>query len=189
MDLREPDIKDIDAVEHMIRNCAAEADGFGIDEFKPDGHFNHRLMHEPKVLIAVDTENNILGAVLYGYSNLSRVPGSIYSAYFIVKKEQKRKGIGTLLLNAVCDVSENIGCDTLVFDVYINNQTAITWLTLFSRPKNNPVNVDVGYFWTPNSMQYTENLTREIQILVPVWCQLSPEVSKMVSYMKICQKL
>ena len=35
-------------------------------------------------------------------------------------------------------------------------------LTLFSRPKNNPVNVDVGYFWTPNSMQYTEILTREM---------------------------
>ncbi len=28
-------------------------------------------------------------------------------------------------------------------------------LTLFSSPKNNPVNVDVGYFWTPKSMLYT----------------------------------
>ncbi len=41
-----------------------------------------------------------------------------------------------------------------------NNSTKMLYiiLTLFSRPKNNPVNVDVGYFWTPNSMQYTENL-------------------------------
>ena len=91
-------------------------------------------------------------------------------------------------------VLELASCISCIFAPYSNllNKDAgqaSKVLTLFSRPKNNPVNVDVGYFWTPNSMQYTENLTEEIQILVPVWCQSSPEVSKMVSYMKICQKL
>ncbi len=34
-----------------------------------------------------------------------------------------------------------------------NGQTQTgSLLTLFSRPKNNPLNVDVGYFWTPKSM-------------------------------------
>ncbi len=126
--LKEPDIKEIDAVEHLIRNCAAQGEGFGIDEFKSDGHFNHRLMHEAKVLLAMDPEKNILGTAIYGFSSLSRVPGSIFSAYFIVKKEHRRKGIGSLLLNAVCDISERMSCDTLVFDVYINNHGAITWL-------------------------------------------------------------
>ncbi len=126
--LKAPEIQDMDSVEHLIRDCAAQAEGFGIDEFKPDGHFNHRLMHEPKVLLAKDTADNFLGAAIYGFSNLSRVPGSIFGAYFIVKKEHRQKGIGTLLLNAVCDISELMGCDTLVFDVYINNHSAITWL-------------------------------------------------------------
>ena len=60
--------------------------------------------------------------------------------------------------------SMKVGCDLVKY--YPVDPEAL--LTLFSRPKNNPVNVDVGYFWTPNSMQYTENLTREIQILVPI---------------------
>ena len=127
--LNEPNGKeDMNTIEHMIRGCAAEADGFGIDEFKPDGHFNHRLMHEPKVLLARDMDGNFLGAAIYGFSNLSRVPGSIFGAYFIVKKEARRKGVATLLLDAVCDISQEMHCDTLVFDVYINNQPAIQWL-------------------------------------------------------------
>ncbi len=127
--LKEPTLKaDMDFVEHMIRQCAERAEGFGIDEFKPDGHFLHRLLYEPKVLLAVDNNDRILGASIYGYSNLSRVPGSIFGSYFIVKKEHRRKGIRTLLLKAVCDISTEIQCDTLVFDVYINNHGAITWL-------------------------------------------------------------
>ncbi len=123
--LTEPDMADIDAVEHLIRDNAAQAQGFGIDEFKPDGHFNHRLIHDPKVLLVKDTAGNFLGATIYGYSNLSRIPGSIFSAYFTVKKEHQRKGIATLLLNAVSDISDSIGCDTLVFDVYMNNYSAM----------------------------------------------------------------
>ncbi len=127
--LKEPTLKaDMDAVEHMIRQCAERGEGFAIDEFKPDGHYLHRLLYEPRVLLVVDNNQRILGASIYGYSNLSRVPGSIFGAYFIVEKEHRRRGIGTLLLKAVCDISTEMQCDTLVFDVFINNHGAITWL-------------------------------------------------------------
>ncbi len=57
------------------------------------------------------------------------------------------------------------------------------FLTLFSSPKNNPVNVDVGYFWTPNSMQYTEMLTREIQIYMqePIYPPGSKSTPKLLN--------
>ncbi len=103
----------------------------------------------------------------------NRIPGSAYAKKGM-RKEIHAQMVSESISN-FSDLSKYVVSDYLHW---------VLILTLFSRPKNNPVNVDVGYFWTPNSMQYTENFTGEIQILMPVWCQLSPEVSKMVSYMK-----
>ncbi len=127
--LKEPNTtEDINNIEHLIRVCATEADGFGIDEFKPDGHFNHRLMHEAMVLLVLDMEDNLLGAVIYGSSKLSRVRNALFTAYFIIKKEARRRGIASLLLAAVADISATMYCDTLLFDVYITNHVGIKWL-------------------------------------------------------------
>ena len=40
--------------------------------------------------------------------------------------------------------------------IKLNRQKSFN-LTLFSKQKNNPVNSDVGYFWTPNSKLCTNN--------------------------------
>ncbi len=112
----------------MIRGFASEGRGFGVDEFKPDGHFLHRLLHQPKVLLVTNHSNDLLGAVIYGYSNVQKVHGQILGSYVIVKKEHQRNGIGSLLLNSVSDIAINMKCNSLLFDVYVNNHAAITWL-------------------------------------------------------------
>ena len=115
-------------MEELVRTCAQNGDGFNLDEFcLNDGHFLHKFILEPKVVIATNAQKIITGAAIYGLSAMPRVPSALYSAYFIVKDSERRKGIGTALLEKVKSISQEEGCDML-FDVYLNNQVAIDWL-------------------------------------------------------------
>ena len=77
---------DVQIVEQMVHQCAQSGEGFGQDEFCPDnGHFIHRLIHPPNVVIVTDSLGDIKGAAICGFSKLSRVTDSLFSAYFIVK--------------------------------------------------------------------------------------------------------
>ena len=116
-------------VEQMVRNCAKIVDGFSVVEFCPnDGHFLHKFIHNPRVVIATDLHGNIQGAVFCGFSTLSRVPGSLYGAYFIVKKSERNKGIAEVLLDMVTEICKADNCDMMLFDVYSNNVIAKRWL-------------------------------------------------------------
>ena len=77
----------------MIRKLAKNGDGFNLDEFcSNDGHFLHKFIYEPRVVIATDCHGNTNGAVICGFSHLSIATGSLYSAYFAVEKNRKKKG-------------------------------------------------------------------------------------------------
>ena len=116
-------------VEQMVRDCAKIGDGFNVDEFCPnDGHYLHKFIHEPRVVIATDFHGNILGAVICGFSTLTRVPGSLYGAYFIIKKSERNKGIADALLDMVTEICKADNCDMMLFDVYSNNVVAKKWL-------------------------------------------------------------
>ena len=122
--------EEIPGVESMVRNCAKRGDGFNVDEFCPtDGHFLYKFIFEPRVVVATDFKNEIQGVAICGFSTLSGVPGSLYAAYFIVKKTERRKGIGTKLLQVVTEICRKENCDTMLFDVYNNNHVAMEWLT------------------------------------------------------------
>ena len=126
--LRGANTDEIEEVEEMVRQCARMGDGFNIDEFSPeDGHFLHKFILEPKVAIATGSNGTIKGAVICGLSTVPRVPGALYSAYFIVKESERRKGIGAALFEVVKELCRKDDCDML-FDVYLNNQDAIEWL-------------------------------------------------------------
>ena len=126
--LRGANRQEIQEVEEMARKCAQNGDGFNLDEFcAVDGHFLHKFILEPKVVVATDAQGTIKGAAIYGLSAIPRVPGALYSAYFIVKESERRKSIGTVLLEKVKNICQEEGCDMLL-DVYLNNQVAIEWL-------------------------------------------------------------
>ena len=117
-------------VENMVMHCAQTGDGFGLDEFCPnDGHFLHKFIHKPRVVIATDIHGNVKAGAICGFSTLSRIPGSLYAAYFVVKKAERRKGMGTALLNVVTEMCKENNCDIMFFDVYANNEVAKAWLT------------------------------------------------------------
>ena len=115
--------------EQMIRQCAKSGDGFNIDEFcSEDGHFLHKFIFQPKVLVAADSRNNIIGAAIFGLSLLSRLPGSLFGAYFVVDEGNRRKGIGSELLKTIEELSKQEKCDTLMFDLFLNNYSGISFL-------------------------------------------------------------
>ena len=118
--------KDAQIVEEMVRYCAQSGEGFGLDEFCSDnGHFIHKLIHQPKVVIATDSFGDIKGTAICAFSTLSRVTDSLFSAYFIVKKSERRKGIATALLDMVTELSLKENCDAMLFDVYINKKVLL----------------------------------------------------------------
>ena len=120
---------EVKEVENLIWRCAQNGDGFNFDEFCPNnGHFLHKFLHKPKVVIATDDHGSIKGAAIYGLSTLTRIPGSLYSAYFAVKRTDRRKGIATALLDIVCEMSRKQQCNMLLFDVFVNNHVAVNWL-------------------------------------------------------------
>ena len=120
---------EIQEVEEMVKLCARYGDGFNLDEFCPkNGHFLHKFIIDPKVLVATDHHGSIKGAAICGFSAVPRVPGAVYAAYFIVKEQERRKGAGSALLNAVYEICKLDNCDTLLFDVYLNNSVAEAWL-------------------------------------------------------------
>ncbi len=114
----------------MVRECSEVGEGFNVDEFSStDGHFLHKFILEPHVFVAVDTNREIKGFAIHGFSSLTRVQDSLYAAYFIVKKSERRQGIASELFAMVCDVAKQKGCQAILFDVYVNNHVAIQWLT------------------------------------------------------------
>ena len=126
--LRGANTDETEEVEEMVRQCARTGDGFNIDEFSPeDGHFLHKFILEPKVAIATGSNGTIKGTVICGLSTVPRVPGALYSAYFLVKESERRKGIVAALLGVVKELCRKGHCDML-FDVYLSNQVAIEWL-------------------------------------------------------------
>ena len=123
-------LQEVKEVESMVRHCAQTGDGFGLDEFCPDdGHFLHKFIHEPQVVIATDSHGNVKAGTICGFSTLSRISGSLFAAYFVVKKAERRKGIGTALLKVVTEMCSEKNCDVMFFDVYANNEIAKIWLT------------------------------------------------------------
>ena len=127
--LRGANAREIHAVEKIIWTTARDGDGFCLDEFCPtNGHFLHKFILDPKLVIATDYHGNIKGSAICGFSNLTRVPGSLFSAYFMVQKSKRRNGIASELLNVVCELSRKNNCDMLLLDVFANNQPAMEWL-------------------------------------------------------------
>ena len=123
------DKQEIKVVENMVWSAAWDGEGFCLDEFCPkDGHFLHKFILDLKVVIATDHHGNVMGAAICGASGVTRVPGSLFSAYFIVQQSERRKGIASMLLNVVCELCRKNYCDMLLFDVFANNQPAMEWL-------------------------------------------------------------
>ena len=120
---------EVEVVENLIWAAARDGDGFCLDEFCPeDGHFLHKFILEPTVVLATDHCGNVIGAAICGISGVTRVPGSLFAAYFIVQKSFRKKGVATALLDVVYELSMQNSCDMLLFDVFSNNLPAIEWL-------------------------------------------------------------
>ncbi len=120
---------EIGVVEQLVRECAEAGEGFNMDEFSStDGHFLHKFILEPHVFVAVDSNREIKGFDIHGFSGLTRVQDSLYTAYFFVLKSERRQGIASELFAMVYDMAKQKGCQAILFDVYINNQVTIQWL-------------------------------------------------------------
>ena len=62
------DKQEIKAVENMIWLAAWDGEGFCLDEFCPeDGHFLHKFILDPKVVIATDHHGNVAHATLFAF--------------------------------------------------------------------------------------------------------------------------
>ncbi len=126
--IRGADPAKIQIVEDMIREAAETGDGFNLDEFCPqNGNFLHKFIRDPRVLVAMENDD-VIGAAVCGESSLARTSGSLYTAYFLVNRKYRRRGVASTLLNVVSDVARKRGFVILFLDVYANNAVALQWL-------------------------------------------------------------
>ena len=108
--------------ERMIRKAAEKGEGFGIDEFNEQGHFNRSFLKNVDILIAENADGDVIGATLFGPSNLSRAKTSVIAhQYMVVKDSFRNAGVGQALLSRCEDILQHQGYRMITSDTYLNN--------------------------------------------------------------------
>ena len=85
-------------VEGLIRAAAFNGEGFAVDEFTEEGHFNYKFFRKFATIVAKNTTDSLLGAVILGPSSLCRNHQTdTITGYCVVEKSFRQLGIGKCL--------------------------------------------------------------------------------------------
>lgn len=112
--------------ETLIRTAAEKGQGFGIDEFNDQGHFNRNFLKNVDILIAENADGDVIGATLFGPSNLSRAKTPVIAhQYMVVRESYRNAGIAQALLTRCEDILRHQGYRMVISDTYLNNHAMI----------------------------------------------------------------
>ena len=109
--------------EKMMRSCAEKGDGFAIDEFDSNGHFNRKFFKSTDIVVAESNSGEIVACALMGASKLSRTKNSVLAhQYMAVKENYSGSGIGTALIDYTVETMKALGYKILISDTFMTNQ-------------------------------------------------------------------
>ncbi len=109
-------------IESLWQDAAKRGEGFGLDEFTEQGYFCRKMFREANILVAENTQGEIVGASVFGPSSLSRMETSLLSVLYVtVGINQRKQGIGKSLLEHSMDLLKKDGFKGVLSDTYVNN--------------------------------------------------------------------
>ena len=86
--------QDVAVVNKMMYDAAQRVQGFAIDEYNVDNMFSRRLLRKVAVIVAKDTRDVILAAVIFGPTSFCRSASTnILGAYMIVNQDHHNRAL------------------------------------------------------------------------------------------------
>ncbi len=109
-------------IESIFKNAARNSEGIGLDEFTDEGYFNRKFFREADLMLAENTQGDIVGASMFGPSALSRMATPVIGhCYLAVDPSNRRQGIGKALIKYTMDLLKREGHKGIFSDAYVNN--------------------------------------------------------------------
>ena len=118
---------DIWEVQDVLRDCALEGEGFGLDEFTPDGVFNEKHILNCKYWVVRKMQDEgLVACILSGENGHIRSFNKCQAAgAIIVLKEYRRLGLGSELLQYCIDQGQVMGYKYILTDVLACNTAGL----------------------------------------------------------------
>ena len=113
----------------MIRQAAEESDGFAIDEFNNEGHFNRKLLFDSQVVVAKTSDDVIVATAVLGPSKACRAynPSQV-GGYMLVNKDFRGKGVGQSFFKYLAKQGKEVGVSAILTDAYATCFPALQFL-------------------------------------------------------------
>ncbi len=127
--IRELEESDKEQFHDIIREFFEYANNEQLSSSLIDKLFQKALAKETNYHIYCAADNNqLLGiiSITYGESSYKVSPFAWCDDLFI-KKEARRKGIGKLLIQKICEVAKKAGCSNILIGVGKDEQSAISF--------------------------------------------------------------
>ena len=93
--------------EELFRDAAERGEGFGIDEWTPEGYLNRIFFQKSTSFVVRSGNGDVAGAGLYGPSSLSRTPSPhLAHCYITINPKYKNLGIAKSMFQFFIDTAK-----------------------------------------------------------------------------------
>ncbi len=127
-------VKGLDEIHHiesLWQQAATRGEGFGLDEFTEEGYFNRKFFRQANILVAENTQGEIVGVSVFGPSSLSRMENPLLSVcYVTVEINHRKERVGSSLLEYSMDLLKKDGFKGVLSDTYVTNHQMICLLRM-----------------------------------------------------------
>ncbi|XP_033727518.1 uncharacterized protein LOC117316846 [Pecten maximus] len=106
---------------NIIRTCAEQSDGFGLDEFRNEDEFRSEVGSSDCFAIVGKESGEMLAAFILTVSKFYRGSSGAVDPYILVHPSERRKGIGLFCLRTIVGFSQRLGFDAMYIDTFCNN--------------------------------------------------------------------
>ena len=120
---------DLWVVEDMVRMAAIQGQGFALDEFTPEGHFNRSLLMDHHLLVVKDSGGHLVAAIIFGGSGACRGsnPGQA-AGYMVVVEDMRGRGLGGVLLGYCMQNAHLLGYTAVLTDIFCTDSVPLGML-------------------------------------------------------------
>ncbi len=117
------DQKDEMEVQKLIRHQADTGQGFAVDEFNQDGHYNRNMFWKSDTICVRDTADNIVAAAIYGPSIIARSASTNLTHVHIASTNYSQSPqVAGKLLSECVQHTKNLGYKGCFTDVFVNDR-------------------------------------------------------------------
>ena len=106
---------------NLIQACAQEGQGFAVDEFPSEEEFREDIKGGDNFAIMCDTSGEMIAGFILAISKFYRGSTGAVDPFLIVRKSERKRGIGEFIMNRVIEFSKYLNYQGIYVDTFSNN--------------------------------------------------------------------